>query len=487
MRRALKPPAAAAAAAAAAAPQPLTQPTFHASVMELATTLAFCSWLAQKPNPHTHLQSSTLHFFSNGDGQPPPPPPPLPTTNPTTPHDPHPTHAPQHRRRRSEPKRNSGSKQPGSPSQHTMKGPPTTTTRIPLLLLLPLLPLLAAAASPSSRVHTLLATMSLEEKVGQMLQLDLLSFLNPGTLELNTTRLAQTLRQYHVGSILNSPFTLGPAGGKDGWTAADWKALIRTIHETALEVGAVPPLYGIDSVHGANYVLGATLFPQQINAAASFNRDLVWSMGRVQGKDTKAAGIPWLFAPILGINTQPLWSRSFETFGECPFVAAEMGKAIVQGMQTEDDPAFPNFPPAAACMKHFIAYPNPNNGHDRSPIELDQRTVLQLYAPPFRAAVQAGVKSAMEAYTEVAGVRQNLSLVHPIPVCSFTHPLSNSSSTPGAHGLLQGVPRGPSPGRPGLRRPFGDRLQRDRQPPPVPLRGRGHGRGRGPGHAGHLH
>lgn len=158
-------------------------------------------------------------------------------------------------------------------------------------------------------------------------------------------------------------------------------------------------------MHGANYIYGATIFPQQINAAASFNRDLVKAMGRVQGKDTKAGGIPWLFAPILGINTQPLWSRSFETFGECPYVAAEMGKAIIRGIQTEDDPEFPGLPPAAACMKHFIAYPAAVTGHDRSPIELNSRTVKQLYAPPFTAAVQeAGVKSAMEAYTEVSGV-----------------------------------------------------------------------------------
>jgi len=262
-----------------------------------------------------------------------------------------------------------------------------------------------SAAERSLKVQDLLSSMSLEQKVGQMLQLDLVGFLDPGSLDLNTTRLAAVFRKYHIGSILNSPFTLGPCGGKNGWSAGEWKELLRRIHSTAQEVGILPPLYGIDSVHGANYIYGATLFPQQINAAASFNRELVWAMGRVQGKDTKAGGIPWLFAPILGINTQPLWSRSFETFGECPYLAAEMGKAIIRGIQTDSDPDFPGLPPAAACMKHFIAYPAAVTGHDRSPIELNARTVKSLYAPPFWAAVrEAGVKSAMEAYTEVSGV-----------------------------------------------------------------------------------
>jgi len=104
----------------------------------------------------------------------------------------------------------------------------------------------AAVVAYSSRVQSLLAGMTLEEKVGQMLQLDLVGFLNPGTLELNRTRLESTMRDYHVGSILNSPFTLGPSGGKDGWTAADWKGIVRSIHEASLAQGEVPVLYGID-------------------------------------------------------------------------------------------------------------------------------------------------------------------------------------------------------------------------------------------------
>lgn len=259
-----------------------------------------------------------------------------------------------------------------------------------LLLLVAAVSSSSATATTTARVQALLAGMSLEQKVGQMLQLDLVGFLDPVTHELNRPLLEETLRDYHVGSILNSPFTLGPFAGKDGWTAGEWKGIVRGIHEAAMAQGEVPVLYGIDrwvgterdeehvlpagwlagsvygpilsriergpflttafiytktSVHGANYIYGATIFPQQINAAASFNRDLVREMGRcvsclslcvcmcvynacscgrwtegpmtrqhnrITAKDTKAGGIPWLFAPILGINTQPLWSRSFE-------------------------------------------------------------------------------------------------------------------------------------------------------------------------------
>ena len=119
----------------------------------------------------------------------------------------------------------------------------------PLLFLLLAASAAVVAPSPdqlSTKVQSLLASMSLEEKVGQMLQLDLVGFLEPGSLRLNTTRLAAVFREYHVGSILNSPFTLGPSHGKDGWTAGEWKSLIRQIHEVAQEVGALPPVYGID-------------------------------------------------------------------------------------------------------------------------------------------------------------------------------------------------------------------------------------------------
>jgi len=135
---------------------------------------------------------------------------------------------------------------PPSPARRRRRRP---SSPLPLLFLLLAASAAVVAPTPAQRsikVQSLLASMSLEERVGQMLQLDLVGFLEPGSLTLNTTRLAAVFREYHVGSILNSPFTLGPSHGKDGWTAGEWKRLLRQIHETAQEVGALPPVYGID-------------------------------------------------------------------------------------------------------------------------------------------------------------------------------------------------------------------------------------------------
>lgn len=115
----------------------------------------------------------------------------------------------------------------------------------------------------------------------------------------------------------------------------------------------IPILYGIDSIHGASYVFGATLFPHAINLAASFNTELAYISGSITAKDTRAAGIPWLFSPVLGLALQPLWARFEETFGEDPYLAAQMGASIVKGIQIfSNDNGIPNR--AAACMKHFI-------------------------------------------------------------------------------------------------------------------------------------
>lgn len=150
------------------------------------------------------------------------------------------------------------------------------------------------------------------------------------------------------------------------------------------------------------------LFPQQIALAATFNPSVARKAGRVAARDTRAAGVPWLFAPILGIATQPLWPRTYETFGEDPFLASKMGAELVKGIQAslpggeDDDDGEPL--KAAACMKHFVGYSHPSSGHDRSPSRIPQQEVMDMYLRPFQAAVDAGVASAMESYNELNGV-----------------------------------------------------------------------------------
>lgn len=150
------------------------------------------------------------------------------------------------------------------------------------------------------------------------------------------------------------------------------------------------------------------MFPQQIALAATFNPALAEKAGRVAARDTRAAAVPWLFSPILGLSTQPLWARTYETFGEDPFLASQMGSELIRGIQAsmpggqDADDGEPL--KAAACMKHFLGYSHPSSGHDRSPSRIPEQELLEMYLAPFEAAVDAGVASAMESYNELNGV-----------------------------------------------------------------------------------
>jgi beta-glucosidase len=172
--------------------------------------------------------------------------------------------------------------------------------------------------------------------------------------------------------------------------------VVKRIQEISMEENdGHPILYGLDSVHGANYVDGAVIFPQQINSGASFNPNLVYKAGQVTARDTQAAGIPWIFGPILEISQNPLWSRTYETFGEDPFLTSVMGSAIVRGIQSYNQ--------SAACMKHFIGYSKLDHGHDRENVIMDDFDLLNYFLPPFKAAIDAGAMSTMENYISING------------------------------------------------------------------------------------
>lgn len=268
----------------------------------------------------------------------------------------------------------------------------------------------SAVSVHSVNVDDLLATMTLEEKIGQMTQIDIAVFVNasiPGLI--NYTMVEEWIIKYKLGSILNSPFSFGPTeDGKVSWTPSEWREVIHNIQtisqKYATTEAAVPIMYGIDSIHGASYVYEATLFPQQLSTAATFNTSRSYDAGRVTAQDTLAAGIPWLFSPVLGLALNPLWARFYETFGEDPYLAARMGEALVRGLQADEGYEASVPPRAAACMKHFIAYSSPSTGHDRAPVELPDRVLKELFLPSFQAAIDAGVMTAMEAYHEVGGI-----------------------------------------------------------------------------------
>ena len=233
-------------------------------------------------------------------------------------------------------------------------------------------------SASSVNVDDLLATMTLEEKIGQMNQIDITVFVDesiPGLI--NYTLMEEWITQYKIGSILNSPFSMGPINGKVSFTPSEWREVIHNIQTISQKYAdteaAIPIMYGIDSIHGASYVYEATLFPQQLATAATFNTSRSYDAGRITAQDTLAAGIPWLFSPVLGLALNPLWARFWETFGEDPYLAARMGEALVKGLQATEGYETSVPPRAAACMKHFIAYSNPSTGHDRAPVQLPDR------------------------------------------------------------------------------------------------------------------
>jgi len=178
------------------------------------------------------------------------------------------------------------------------------------------------------------------------------------------------------------------------------------IQECAQNYSRPPVIWGIDSVHGANFVHGATLTPQPLNIAATFNLSMAYEAGKLASRDTRAAGMTWLFSPLLGLALEPRWSRVYETFGEDPVVVADMSTQMIQGIQTPErynSTAIPSR--AAACAKHFIGYSAPRTGHDRSPAWVPKRHLYQYFVPPWKKAIaEGGVMSVMESYSEIDGV-----------------------------------------------------------------------------------
>ncbi|TMW59545.1 hypothetical protein Poli38472_004614 [Pythium oligandrum] len=252
-----------------------------------------------------------------------------------------------------------------------------------------------AAESAADRAAKIVEKFTVDDILGQMTQINIDSILDGnGNLDEAKVRDFAKLR---VGSYLNSPFAGGPKNGKYGYSVSEWRDLVGRIQNISMaENGGHPIIYGLDSVHGAIYVQNATIFGQQINGGASFNTDLVKKMGEITGRDTAAAGVSWIFGPILEISQHPAWARTFETFGEDPYLVSVMGSAIIKGMQSNKD--------VAACMKHFVGYSKTPTGHDKDGVTLSDFDLLNYHMPSFIAATKAGVKTAMENYVSINGV-----------------------------------------------------------------------------------
>lgn len=254
----------------------------------------------------------------------------------------------------------------------------------------------AESPDTTSRVHDLLEKMNLREKIGQMTQLDL-GMVTDGkgqNITINPQKLEKAVIEYGVGSIFNAHDEALPP--------AKWQELIRQIQAAAAQTRLhIPVVYGIDSIHGANYVRGSTLFPQPLAMAATWNPELVLRAAQITATETRSTGIPWDFSPVLDIGRQPLWPRLYETYGEDPVLAKTMGVAVVRGYEGRD---ISQNTSVAACLKHYIGYSGPTTGQDRTPALIPEITLREYYLPSFRAAVQAGAHTVMVNSSEINGV-----------------------------------------------------------------------------------
>ncbi|MDQ2664745.1 MAG: glycoside hydrolase family 3 C-terminal domain-containing protein [Gemmatimonadota bacterium] len=284
----------------------------------------------------------------------------------------------------------------------------------------------AVAQSPDPRVEALLRRMTLEEKVGEMTQLDISAVTQvTGTATraqvLDSAKLEEIVVKRNVGSLLN---VAGVALTPKQWT--DITTMIQRFAQRRRV--PVPVLYGIDAVHGHQYMLGATIFPQNLAMAATWNPMLVRRANQITAYETRASGIRWNFSPVLDLARQPLWSRFFETFGEDVYLTSVLGREAIEAEQASPVAAVdsllagrsmsmlsaPIAPAAgargftstyvAATGKHFIGYSMPLSGRDRTSAWLPERQLRELFLPPFQAAIDAGVRTIMANSGEVNGV-----------------------------------------------------------------------------------
>lgn len=245
------------------------------------------------------------------------------------------------------------------------------------------------------KVSELLSKMTIEEKIGQMTQITITNFEEkgkPGVFDM--AKLREAIQNYHIGSILNVPNPGAP-------TIQRWKEVITTINnETYKTRLKIPVLYGIDAIHGSSYTQGATLFPQQIGMAATFNTELVKKGAEISAYETRASSIPWVFSPDLDLPRNPAWSRIWESFGEDAYLSAQMGVAMIEGFEGNDVGSKYH---VASCMKHYIGYGSTTTGKDRTPSIIPERILRQYDLTIYQAAIKAGSKSIMVSSGEING------------------------------------------------------------------------------------
>jgi beta-glucosidase len=253
-----------------------------------------------------------------------------------------------------------------------------------------------SASNFAPAVDKLLAQMTLREKVGQMTQLTVETIVDgkDQDIRINPEKLHKAIAEYGVGSIINVY--------DQALSLEKWHEIQRTIQAEAKYTRLqIPVLYGIDSIHGTTYMEGGTLFPQPLAMAATWNPELMLRGSQISAAETRKAGIPWAFSPVLDVGRQPLWPRLYETFGEDTYLATVMGLATARGYEGDDISSSSH---VSSSLKHYIGYSYPTTGGDRSPALIPESTLREYFLPTFAAAVKAGAHTVMVNSGEVNGI-----------------------------------------------------------------------------------
>ena len=260
-------------------------------------------------------------------------------------------------------------------------------------------PVIKSDPKIEAQVEQTLKKLTLEEKVGQMMELvtDLFGANDKnGVFYIDEHKTDSILSRYKIGSILNAPNTCAP-------TAKQWEKYISQIQKISMKRIGVPCVFGLDQNHGSTYTQDGTLFPQNINVAATFNREIARRSAEATAYETRAVSVPWTYSPTVDLGRDARWPRIWENFGEDCYLSSEMGKAMVYGFQGEDPNHIDQYH-ISACMKHFMGYGVPWTGKDRTPAYISPFDLREKHFAPFLAGLKAGALTVMVNSASVNGM-----------------------------------------------------------------------------------
>lgn len=260
-------------------------------------------------------------------------------------------------------------------------------------------PVIKSDPKIEAQVEQTLKKLTLEEKIGQMMELvtDLFGANDKnGVFYIDEHKTDSILSRYMIGSILNAPNTCAP-------TAKQWEKYIEQIQKISMKRIGIPCVFGLDQNHGSTYTQDGTLFPQNINVAATFNREIARHSAEATAYETRAVSVPWTYSPTVDLGRDARWPRIWENFGEDCYLSSEMGKAMVYGFQGEDPNNIDQYH-IATSMKHFMGYGVPWTGKDRTPAYISPANLREKHFAPFLAGLQAGALTVMVNSASVNGM-----------------------------------------------------------------------------------